>query len=224
MFDSLTLRDLPDRSRKVIRAQTSTRPVLWVVEEDGTEAVVKDFSRNGFFYRHTVGRFLVWREEKAYRRLRGLRGVPTLYRVIRGQALVIARIRGRSLEGIEGEKKLPKAFFEELEGLVARAHEGGIAHCDLKRAPNILLGDDGRPYVVDWSASVSASEFPFFPLDRIYSRFLLDDYNAITKIQLRHCPDDVSDERKWRYHRRSATERLVRSVRDRLRDLLKRVA
>ncbi|MBN1106351.1 MAG: hypothetical protein JXL84_23295 [Deltaproteobacteria bacterium] len=224
MFDSLTLSDLPDRSRKVLRERSSTRPVLWVVEESGTEAVVKDFSRNGFLYRHTVGRFLVWREEKAYRRLRGLRGIPALYRVIDGQALVIGRLQGRSLEGIEKEKRLPGAFFEQLEDLVARAHARGIAHCDLKRAPNILLGDDGRPYIVDWSASVSASEFSLFPLDRIYRRFLLDDFNAITKIQLRHRPDDVSDERKRRYLHRSAAERLVRSLRDTLRDLLKRVA
>jgi predicted Ser/Thr protein kinase len=223
MFDSLMLSDLPDRSRRVLRERSSTRPVLWVVEENGLEAVVKDFSRNGFLYRHTLGRFLVWREEKAYRRLRGLRGIPALYRVISGQALVIARIRGKSLEGLEREKKLPRAFFEELETLVASAHARGIAHCDLKRAPNILLGDDGRPYVVDWSASVSASELPLFPLDRIYRRFLLDDFNAITKIQLRHCPDEVSEERIRRYQHRGVAELLVRSLRDRLRDLLKRL-
>ncbi len=224
MFQTLKLSDLPTRHSEILRRRTSTRPILWIVEENGVEAVVKDYSRNGFFYRHTVGRFLVWREEKAFRRLRGLSGIPTLYRVLDGQALVMERVRGRNLEGLEQERRLPAAFFMEMESAITAAHGRGVVHCDLKRAPNTLLGEDGKPYIVDWSASVSRSELPIFPLIRIYRRFVLDDLNAITKLQLRHCPNEVSAERKKRHDHRSGAELFVRSLRDRLRDLLKRLA
>ena len=160
-----------------------------------------------------------------YKRLRrGLRGVPALFRVVDGLALVLERIRGENLENLEKETRLPAAFFEELERLVAEVHRRGLVHCDLKRAPNILRGQDGRPYILDWSASVSRKELPCFPLNRIYARFILDDFNAVTKVQLRHCPEDVSWERKKRYLKRGSGELLIRSIRDRCREFLKKVA
>jgi RIO-like serine/threonine protein kinase len=224
MFERLQLARLPARHRGVLRKPTSTRPVLWVVEEDGVEAVVKDYSPNGIFYRNVVGRFLVWREQKAYRKLKGLKGVPALLRVIDGKALVLQRIDGESLENLETRRKLPKSFFDELESLVKEIHRRGLVHCDLKRAPNILVGRDGKPYVLDWSASVSRRELPIFPLNRIYERLLSDDFNAVTKVQLRHCPEEVSAERKRRFYTRSPRELFVRSIRDRCREVLKRVA
>jgi len=209
---------------EVLRQGSSTRPLIWTLEENGIEAVVKDFSRNGFFFRHTVGRFLVWREEKAYRRLRGLRGIPTLYRTLDGMALVMERVPGESLEDFEKKKKLSKAYFDELEAIVAEAHFRGVAHCDLKRAPNLLLGSDGKPYIVDWSAAVCRSELPLFPFNLIFERLLLDDLHAITKMQLRHCPEEISRERLIAYQHRSAAEKLVRRIRDKMREILKKVA
>jgi tRNA A-37 threonylcarbamoyl transferase component Bud32 len=224
VFERLKLSDFPARSGEVLRRATATRPVIWTLEEDGVEAVVKDFSRNGTLFRHTIGRFLVWREEKAYRRLRGVKGVPVLYRVLDGMALVMERVPGESLEDLEKKRKLPKSFFDALEAIVADAHARGVAHCDLKRAPNLLLGRDGKPYIVDWSAAVCRTELSLFPFNLIYRRLLLDDLHAITKMQLRHCPEEVSKERLDGYRRRSAAEKLVRRVRDRMREILKRVA
>jgi len=224
MFEALRLPDLPRVRIDTLRAPSSTRPAIWVVEENGVKAVVKDYSVNGFFYRNVIGRFLVWREEKAYRRLRDLEGIPSLYRVIEGLALVTEKIPGKNLEGLEKEARLSADFFEDLKTLVENVHRRGVAHCDLKRAPNILQGDDGRAYVIDWSAAISEREFRCFPLKLIYKRFLLDDFNAITKVQLRHCPDEISPEEKRRYKRRSGAEKLVRAVRDRFRDMLQRIA
>jgi serine/threonine protein kinase len=224
VFEQLRPDDLPVRSRTVLRERSSTRPVLWLVEEDGVEAVVKDFGRNGFLFRNTVGRFLVWREEKAYRRPKGLKGVPSFCRAIGRYALVMERIQGETLENMEQRKRLPRAYFDELEGLMEEVHRRGVAHCDLKRAPNLLLGADGRPYVVDWSAAVCRSELPFFPFTLVYRRFVQDDLRAITKMQLRHCPEEISPERLTEYRYRSRAEILIRRIRDGLRDLLKKMA
>lgn len=224
MFESLEISDLPHQNIGVLRKPSSTRPTLWLVEENGMRAVVKDYSSNRFLYRNTIGRFLLWRERKAYRKLKGLRGVPTCYRVIDGLALVIEEISGTNIEGLENEGGLSEGFFEQLQVVVEDVHSRGLAHCDLKRAPNILLGHDKRPYIVDWSASISEREFRFFPLNLIYQRFLQDDLNAITKMKLRHCPESISPEEARRYFHRSRTEEMIRSVRDKLRKLLQKIA
>ena len=125
MFDSIQLRDLPKRRLHTLREPTSTRPALWVVEEDGHKAVVKDYSVNGILYRNAIGRFLVWREAKAYRRLRGLRGVPAFHRVINGLAVVLEQIPGRTVEGLEKERPLPKAFFDNLKCFLAYGQLAG---------------------------------------------------------------------------------------------------
>ncbi|MBU2498282.1 MAG: hypothetical protein KKE57_05230 [Proteobacteria bacterium] len=197
---------------------------MWAVEKEGARAVVKDYSANRFVYRNTVGRFLAWREKRAYQRLGGLKGIPKFYRVIDGLALVIEEIEGTHLEGLEKVERLSGGFFARMRSLVEGVHRRGMAHCDLKRAPNTLLGKDGQPYIIDWCASISENEFRIYPLNRIYRRFILDDLNAITKLQMRHCPESVSPEQRRQYDQRNLAEKVIRRVRDRLRDLLQKVA
>ncbi len=223
MFDELKLSDLPKKQCGIVRTPSGTRPAIRVVEKNGVRAVVKDYSANRFVFRNTVGRFLVWRESKAFKKLKGLRGVPTLYRIIDGLALVIEEIQGRSLENLEKEVRLPESFFFALKTLVDEFHKRGVAHCDLKRAPNTLLGDDGQPYVIDWGASISEGEFRISPLDLIFRRFVLDDYMAIIKLKLRHIPDAVSQDERDQYNYRSSGEILIRAIRDRLRQFLQRI-
>ena len=222
MFHDLKLADLQKVNCGVLRESSNTRPIIWVIEKDGIRAVVKDFSRNRFLFRHIVGRFLIWREAKAYGKLAGIRGVPAFYGVIEGLALAVAEIPGRSLENLEKEVLLPFHFFDAMETLVGAVHQRGVAHCDLKRAPNTLLGADGMPYIVDWAASISRSELWLPPLPMVFGRFMLDDEMAIVKLALRHCPHWVSPGRKARYHYRSRGEKMIRAVRDKLRELLQK--
>lgn len=224
MFDFLKLSDFPEIQCGILREASSTRPMIWIVEENGVRAVVKDFSHNKFLFRNSIGRFLLWRESKAYRRLDNIRGTPELFRVIEGLALVLEEIPGRNLESLKHGTGLPDNFFADLKDLVDSFHKKGLAHCDLKRAPNFLLGHDGLPYIIDWGASISESEFKFFPLNRIYQRFIMDDYMAIIKLKMRHAPESVTPEERARYNRRSKAEILVRTVRDRLRDFLQKIA
>lgn len=224
MFDSLKLSDFPEKQCGILRMASSTRPMIWIVEVNGVRAVVKDFSHNKFFFRNSIGRFLLWREAKAYRRLGNLRGTPTLFRVIDGMALVLEEIPGSNLGSLEHGRGLPDNFFADLKDLVDSFHKTGLSHCDLKRAPNFILGHDGLPYVIDWGASISESEFKLFPLNRIYQRFVMDDYMAIIKLKMRHAPEAVTPEERARYNRRSKAEILVRTVRDWLRDFLQKVA
>jgi RIO-like serine/threonine protein kinase len=224
MFEGLTLADISKIQCGILRKSTSTRPVVWRIEEKGVKAIVKDFSYNSFWFRNIVGRFLIWREKKAYKRLEGVSGVPAFFGSIGGMALIIEEIQGTDIGPVEVGKTLDEKFYTDLEDLIDRFHDRGIAHCDMKRAPNIMLGNDGNPYIIDWAASISKSEFRFFPLNLIYKRFLQDDLNAITKIKLKYRPESVSPEEKSRYIERSRAEKTIRSIRDRLRKWLKKIA
>jgi RIO-like serine/threonine protein kinase len=224
MFQTLQQSNIFKAQIELLRKPSSTRPAVYVIEENGLRAVVKDFSSNRFLYRSLIGRFLVWRENKAYRRLKGVKGTPVLYRVLNGSALILERIRGVSLEKSQETEKLPPVFFEDLRKVVEEFHSRGICHCDLKRAANILVGTDGKPYVLDWSAAILQTEFRIFPLNLIYERFILDDLNAVTKFQLRNCPETVTPEDRERYLYRSKAEKMIRLLRDRMRELLQRLA
>ena len=224
MFDSLKLSDLSKKQSHVLRKPSTTRPTIWVVEENGQRAVIKDYSTNKFVFRNTVGRFLVWREGKAYKKLKGLRGVPNIYRVIDGLALAIEQIPGRDLKKVTREMQIPDTFLGALKDLVNDMHRRGIAHCDLKKATNILMGKDGLPYIIDWGASIAEKEFRFYPLNLIYRRFVLDDQMAVIKLKRRYTPHVVTPAENKRYKNRDKAEKHIRFIRDRLRSILQKLA
>jgi RIO-like serine/threonine protein kinase len=223
MLETLKLYSLPENHCGILRHSSNTRPVIWIIEEKGLRVVVKDFTNTRFLYRNIIGRFLIWRERRAYKKLQGLKSVPTCYGVIDGLALALEEIPGRPLKKHNKDMKLPETFFDDLKNIVDSFHIRGLAHCDLKKGDNVLVGHDGRPYIVDWSASISQKEFRFFPLNRIYLRFVLDDYFAIIKLKMRYVPETLTLEEKRQYAQRSHMERGIRGIRDRLRKILKKI-
>jgi RIO-like serine/threonine protein kinase len=223
MLESLKLSSLSETHCEILRHSSNTRPVIWVVEGKGVRAVVKDFSSTKFFYRNIIGRFLIWRERRAYETLKGLKGIPAYYGVIDGLALALEEIPSRPLKKHNKNIKLSDTFFGDLKNIVDSFHRRGLAHCDLKNGANVLVGHDGRPYIVDWSASISEREFKFFPLNRIYLRFVLDDYFAVIKLKMRYASETLTLKEKRQYAQRSRMERGVRVIRDRLRNVLKKI-
>jgi len=224
MFESIKLSDLPKGNCGILREGSSTRPTIWVIEENGARAIVKDFGTNRFLFRNIFGRFLVWRESRAYKNLGNIEGIPTLHRVIGGLALVLEEIPGKALGEFKKGEGPSRTFFDAMESLVDRVHKQGLAHCDLKRASNTLLSHDGIPYIIDWGASISKRECRLFPLNLIYRRFILDDHMAITKLKLRYAPETIPPEEIGRYRQRSQVEKTIRALRDRLRGILQKIA
>jgi hypothetical protein len=49
---------------------------------------------------------------------------------------------------------LDATFFPMLETLLQRVHRRGIAYVDLHKRENILVGEDGRPYLIDFQISL----------------------------------------------------------------------
>jgi len=122
---------------------------------DGQQIVCK-FNRQksiGLMPMRWLGWWLGRREAFALRLLSGLAGIP------RGMGEV--RVAGRPLsyavahEFISGRPlrrhdHVSKEVFADFEKLMAEVHRRGMAYVDLHKRENILLGEDGRLYLLDF--------------------------------------------------------------------------
>lgn len=163
---------------------------------------------------HRLGLRALRREAAVYERLQGIRGVPRSYGLVGGH-LVLEHIAGASLRQ-EGEQVADRErFFSLLLETIDAMHAAGVAHGDLKRKDNILIGHAGQPYVIDfgiaWCKDAGSPRWR----KRIFDMVCQMDYNAWLKLKYRRRfedADDVSPTDAARY-RPLWLERIARSVR-----------
>lgn len=104
-----------------------------------------------------LGRFLARREKYFLQKLAGVRGIPAVYESVevngkaRPGAVAHDYIPGKPLSISD---KLRPDFFEKVEELLAVLHAQRIVYVDLHKQENVLVGDDGLPYLIDFQVSV----------------------------------------------------------------------
>lgn len=126
---------------------------MWLVEDGGRRLVVKDFAGSPVWARATWGRWLVGRELRAYRRLRGHPQVPRLLGRVDAWAFAVEYRPGRRLSrGLAGE--LAPDFLPRLEAAVRAMHERGVVHLDLRHRSNVLVDASGEPVLLDFASAV----------------------------------------------------------------------
>lgn len=175
-----------------LRTAEGTRPDLRVVDTPQGRLVVKDFSRSDFLFRAIVGPILIRREYGALRKLAGIEGVPRLIGRVDRYSLAVEYVSGVSLDTKPSEP-LSNEFYTELRSVIDRIHARGVAHCDLRSRGNVMVGSDGRPYVIDFAACVFRGRGwnPFFRW--LFGQFVLADRNAVLRIKKRISPQLLSD-------------------------------
>jgi hypothetical protein len=97
-----------------------------------------------------IGAFLADRECELYEAAQGIPGVPTCLGRWGPTGFVHAFVHGHPLQRKE---RVPDAFFNQLGELIRALHERDIAYVDLEKRENILVGDDGRPWLIDFQIS-----------------------------------------------------------------------
>lgn len=108
-----------------------------------------------------VARHLLRRERRALRQLEHVSGVPHLRDDLREGAFDEAFHRSGSIllrswipgTPLQDTTRLPLDFFDHLDRLLMSMHAAGICHNDLHKEQNLLLGEDGFPYLVDFQLS-----------------------------------------------------------------------
>ena len=94
-------------------------------------------------------RRLLRREHTVYLQLRGIPGIPRTFGLIDG-ALALEYIAGPSLREQDAHLADREAFFGRLLATVRAMHAAGIAHGDLKRKQNVIVGVGEQPYLIDF--------------------------------------------------------------------------
>ncbi len=119
------------------------------------------------------------REARAYDRLVGVPGFATCHGLFDGRWLVLDELAARPFRDVGADD----GFFDGLLQTIRAMHARGVAHGDLKRKSNLLVGDDGRPWIVDLGTAVVRRD-RFAPVNHALFRTLAQtDLNAWIKLK-----------------------------------------
>jgi serine/threonine protein kinase len=153
-------------------------------------------------------RSLLRREHAAYDRLGDVPGVPRCYGLIDGRYLALEYVEGPPLRGHDAALEAPERFLAELLATLRALHAAGVAHRDLKRKDNIIIGAGERPYLIDFGiASLRRGS-----RDRVFEHACQLDLNAWIKLKYGRRLDELSAGDAALY-RPLLTERLARAIR-----------
>ncbi|MCZ2398382.1 MAG: hypothetical protein LC135_00765 [Phycisphaerae bacterium] len=171
-----------------------------------------------------IGRFLTRREVRMYRALAGTPGVPRFIGVVGDEAGFLHEfIPGHPLGR---EERVSDTFFGELRELVRGLHARHMAYVDLNKRQNILVGDDGRPYLIDFQISLSLPPVGWRglpPVRWLLARFQHGDWYHVLKHQRRLRPEQLSEDDRRVVERLSLWIRLHRLVARPLTQLRRRI-
>ena len=113
---------------------------------------------SGWGLLRTLSQSSIRREADVYRRLKGIPGIPRCYGCLDDRYLVLEHIQGDTLDALEVGLTNRETFYARLLETLRMMHEAGVAHGDLKRKRNILVGPGEQPFVIDFGIAVVAND------------------------------------------------------------------
>jgi hypothetical protein len=190
--------DLPatiDVGGVTYRHQRTHKHDFWAVtgfyaSESGQRAVLK-MSRTTDFAGlplEWIGRWLCRREMRFYQRLSDLPNVPSLLGTVGATGFVHAYAEGRPLSK---ERPVPDHFFDQLTELLRQLHGRDMAYVDANKPENILVGNDGKPHLIDFQISFDLHDLGG---DWWFTRYMLrklqaEDFYHVLKHKRKLRPD-----------------------------------
>jgi hypothetical protein len=103
-----------------------------------------------------LGRRLAERERRALQRLADLPQIPAPLGPVFADGRRMPNAVARSFVAghpLGKDERVGPDFFPSLRAALGEMHRRGIAYVDLHKRENIIVGDDGRPYLVDFQIS-----------------------------------------------------------------------
>ena len=174
----------------LVRGNPFGKPDLKRVKVGERTLMVKDVKNKNFFFRWTIGLWLIQNEWRVYSRLIGIEGIPNAVERIDRFAFAIEYIPGSPIP--RGED-LPSSFFADLANVLREVHSRGVVHLDLRHKGNILISEKGKPYIIDFNSSL------FFGEKGFLRRFLFPalrwvDHGGLLKLKERVSPSLMTPE------------------------------
>ena len=97
-----------------------------------------------------LGKRVARHEIRIFQALQGVPGIPQFLGTVGPTGFLHEFIPGTDLRA---KPPLTPEFFAQLEKLFTDVHDRQIAYVDSNKRENILLGDDGRPWLIDFQIS-----------------------------------------------------------------------
>jgi hypothetical protein len=140
-----------------------------------------------------LGRLLRRREQGIYEALAGVEGVPRWAGCIDEISGAVEYVHARPLDHLDA---VPPGFFDRLGDLFGRIHARGVAYCDANKRSNILVGDGGRPFLIDYQIALRRHDdwpWPLAPLlARVVRSLQRSDLYHLYKHKRRLCPQEMT--------------------------------
>lgn len=199
---------LLEHAVQYFRYGSGTEPTVALVKVDGVAAVLKDYGGIPGWFARWLGPVLIAREAQALERLQGMSNVPQLYRRLGRHGVLMSFVPARPWSEVDA----PSSAFDELDQLMTEMHARGVAHCDLRTASNILLDEQGHPYLVDFIARVHRGRRWNVVWSCIFQAFCQADRDALAKLKTRFAPELATAAERQRSVHRGWLARMARAL------------
>lgn len=134
--------------------------------EGGGQKIVCKFNRKqsilGFPMRW-LGRLLARREAYHFQRLADIPLVPRLFGTVYADGVALPNTVAHAFVAghpLRADEKVDADFCDALIALFDEVHRRGMAYVDLHKRENVLVGDDGKPYLIDFQVSWTGNAEP----------------------------------------------------------------
>lgn len=149
---------------------------------------------------------LARREADHLERLAGVRGIPRLLGRPSRDTFLREWIDGTTLRELA---RVPDGVFPALRAILADVHARGVAYADLAKEENVLVGDDGATWLIDFQISVARGTW----LGALVPMLQRADRYHLARHVARRRPDQLTDDDRRDLARgKSALSRLHRTV------------
>lgn len=160
-----------------------------------------------------IGRIIAARESHFLRQLADVKTIPNDLGHVSSDGHLLSNAIARCyIDGkpMRAEQKIDPRIFDELYGLLDTLHKRNIAYVDLHKLENIIIGHDGRPYLIDFQVCFGLSER--WPGNGRFARYYLArlqefDIYHINKHLVRFLPETLTEEQ---VRQKSAIPLLIR--------------
>lgn len=140
-----------------------------------------------------------WREYQIYKQVADLEGVPPLGPRFGNRGYFHVFVEGKTLFEIKRDNGIvPEALFTELRELIEKIHKRSIYYVDLNKLGNIIAGDDGKTYLIDYQICLPFPKSGLLALltKPLFNLLIQDDLYHIYKHKSRFQPELMTDEEK----------------------------
>ena len=183
---------------KVLQPGRRWSATVSLVSWNGQLAVLKDYAQASSFFKATLGRYLVSREAKAYRRAGAVDECPRFLACLETHGFLLQYVEGKNCLESTGIDRIE--FFEELDGLLERLRQQGVLHLDVGR--NVLVTPEWRPILIDFASSVVIPRPALRFVGWVLRYRGLYDQRAVSKLKRRIAPHLLTKDDHKRLNRK----------------------